>query len=127
MSEGNFEALCACSTPDSIERVRRDLLTWNALLSDALTGPRAVARIPSPRDDAEKALYRAGFTGDPAGLFCMLARSEGSAAAVAQVEVPTPAPGVLRIETDRALEDGTRRRVVLVLRDGVWRVDRFAL
>jgi hypothetical protein len=123
---GDFEALAACSTSEGVERIRRDLLAWNALLSDGTAGPRALARIPSPRDDAEKARYRAGFTGDPSGLLSMLARSQGTVVG-ARVEVPVPAAGVERVETDRAMPDGTRRRVVLVLRDGAWRVDRFAL
>ena len=128
VSEGDFEALRACSTLEGIERVRRDLLAWNAILTDATAGPRALSRIPSPRDDVEKALYRAGFSGDPAGLLHMLVRTRPSdAGPVARVGIAMPAAGVERIETDRVLADGTRRRVVLVLRDGAWKVDRLAL
>lgn len=135
LAAGDLAALDACLTPQAAQRVRRDLLAWKALLADPAGGPRALARIPSPAGDAEKAAYRAGFGGDPAGLLRMLARatsfaegasgSAGSASA-AKVEVTGPVAGD-RVEGDRVLPDGTRRRAVLVRRDGAWRVDRLAL
>lgn len=125
---GDFEALSVCATKDGIEGVRRDLLAWNALLSDPITGPRILARIPPPRDEAEKARYRAGFTGDPAGLLHMIARcQESDAGPVARAEVIRFAKDVERLELDRVQRDGTRRRVVLVWSDGAWRADRVAL
>lgn len=128
LEAGDFEALASCSTAEGIERVRRDLLAWKAMLTDRTAGPRAAVRIPSPRDEAEGARYAAGLKGDPSGLLSMLARAQASdAGPVARFEVAAPAAGVERVETDRALPDGTRRRVVLVLRDGAWKVDRLAL
>ncbi len=131
LAAGDLAALDACLTTDGAEHVRRDLLAWKAVLADPAAGPRALARIPSPRDDAEKVAYRAGFGGDPAGLLRMLARASQAAAGAdadpaPRVEAPAGA-SVDRVEGDRVLPDGTRRRAVLVRRDGVWRVDRLSL
>ena len=137
LDAGDLTALDACLTTDAAAGVRRDLLAWKAVLMDPAAGPRALARIPPPSGDAEKAAYRAGFGGDPAGLLLMLARATnrvaaGSAAggdatvAPTRVDVPEPGAGD-RVEGDRILPDGTRRRAVLVRRDGAWRVDRLAL
>ncbi len=125
---GDFAALRACSTIEGIEGVRRDLLAWSALLSDTATGTRIASRIPPPRDAPEDALYRAAFTGDLAGLFRMLTRSRASdSGPVARAEVVRVVEGVERVEIDRVQRDGTRRRVVLVWKDGAWRVARIAL
>jgi len=131
LAAGDLAALDACLTEAAAAGVRRDLLAWKAVLVDPAGGPRALARIPSPVDDAEKAAYRAGFEGDPAGLLRMLARASqaaegGGAGAAPRVEAPAPG-ATERVTGDRVLPDGTRRRAVLVRRGGAWRVDRLAL
>lgn len=132
----------ACCTSDGIAAVKRDLLAWNEILVDPVAGPRVRNRLPLPESDAEKDLYRAAFRGDPAGLLHVWARVDRADAAPAPGHgialasptgpgptpfVATPAAGVDRVEAERVRGDGTRRRVVLVARDGSWRVDRIQL
>lgn len=130
LAAGDLAALDACLTADGAAAVRRDLLAWKAVLVDPAAGPRTLARIPNPSGEQEKAAYRAGFGGDPAGLLVILARAthprgEGADGAP-RVEVPASGASD-RVEGDRILPDGTRRRAVLVRRDGAWRIDRFSL
>lgn len=128
LAAGDLAELRRCATAACIEGVERDLRAFGSLLTDPVTGPRALARLAPPRDAAEKAVWKAGLAGDAAGLLYMLSRSlAADAGPTGRAEVFVPAAGVDRVDTDRVLSDGTRRRVVLVRLDGAWKADRLAL
>lgn len=136
LDAGDYDALRACTTPEGLAGVDRDLAAWRSILTDPSTAPRASGRVPAPEDDAEKERYGRAFRGDAAALLHLLAKTvrsvsgpaaDSTAGAAAPASVATPPSGVVRVEVERVRAGGTRGRVVLVARDGIWLADRIQL
>jgi hypothetical protein len=124
LSRGDLEALVRVLSPAGEAQVRRDLEAWRRALLDQ---PRALSRLPPPRDEAEREAWKRALAGDAAELLRLYVRADPHLP-----EAPAPAPAARPADAswaqlDYRARDGSLRRVVLTRRGAEWRVDALQL
>ena len=129
-ADGDLAALLALCSEAGRRQVAADLAAYSTVLAAPSTGPRAVARVPTPRTEAERDDLRAAIAGDAAAAFRVLART---APLAVPAEAPQPAASSPagtapeRVALEYTAPDGGRRVVSLAHEGETWRVDRFPL
>jgi hypothetical protein len=126
VAAGDWVALEAVLTEGGKRQVALDLAAWREALASPTVGPRTIARLPAPRDEAERAELASALQGDTAALLRTFARAAPRPPPSAAT-APALTPDGAWAQAEYADAGGVLRRVLLVRTEAGWRVERLAL